>query len=261
MTGLQRFGSAFAACVALGAPAAFPAPARASDVVSVYVAAQGIERRAGNVEVVIHGAFLMLAPDGLAYGEPQCGYMYFRCGPGDEEMCALQWQDVERIGTGASTCAGFGQRNVASPARVRAAGTTPAEPDLWDLGIGVTAGTSISGKCPIAKALDCSRPAAPDAGSVPTSGSGGGSPATAGSGGAAGGDGTGGGQPGQGATGGTSGKALAGGRSGCAVAASAAVAPTPWAVAAAAAAAQLGAAVFLRLRRRRRGVAGGRRAR
>jgi hypothetical protein len=273
MIGLSRCGRAVAVGVALASSVILPATVRASDPVSVYVSVQGIERRpsaAAPTEVVIHGAFIMLGPGGAGYGAAQCGYMYFRCRPGDEAMCALQWQDVERIGTAASTCAGFGQLNTASTARVRAAGTTPADPDLWDLGIGVGTGMSVGSQCPAAKTLDCSRLVAPDAGAPAGSG---GKPAPAGTGGAAGSgvpsgsggasgtgtggatsDGTGGaasggtgGQQGQGGKPGT----LPGDRSSCAVATSVAGAATPGA--AGVAAAGLAAAAFLRARRRRGG--------
>ena len=67
----------------------------------------------------------------------------------------MQWQDVGRLGTMTGVCAGFGAMNVVSTATIRLEGSALAGPDTWDLGIGVSYGSSIGGQCQPAKALSC----------------------------------------------------------------------------------------------------------
>jgi len=81
--------------------------------------------------------------------------MYFQCPAGSETMCRMQWQDVGRLGTMTGVCAGFGAMNVVSTATIRLEGSALAGPDTWDLGIGVSYGSSIGGQCQPAKALSC----------------------------------------------------------------------------------------------------------
>jgi hypothetical protein len=135
-------------------------PAVASNAVGVYVAVSRVDMlpdAATATSVVIHGAFTLLRADG-SYSSPQCGQMYFQCPAGSETMCRMQWQDVGRLGTMTGVCAGFGAMNVVSTATIRAEGTTLASPDVWDLGIGVSYGSSIGGQCVPAKALTCPLP-------------------------------------------------------------------------------------------------------
>jgi len=132
-------------------------PALASNAVGVYVAVSRVDMMPDATtatSVVIHGAFTLLRADG-SYSSPQCGQMYFQCPAGSETMCRMQWQDVGRLGTMTGVCAGFGAMNVVSTATIRLEGSALAGPDTWDLGIGVSYGSSIGGQCQPAKALSC----------------------------------------------------------------------------------------------------------
>jgi hypothetical protein len=180
-------------------------PAVASNAVGVYVAASRVDMMpdaATATSVVIHGAFTLLRADGT-YAPPQCGQMYFQCPAGSETMCRMQWQDVGRLGTMTGVCAGFGAMNVVSTATLRLEGSPLAGPDTWDLGLGVSYGSSIGGQCQPAKALSC--PLAPGSGGTGGSGTGGSGAGGSGAGGSgAGGSGAGGtGAGGASATGGT----------------------------------------------------------
>ena len=130
----------------------------ASDPVGVYVAAARVDTMpddATATTVAIHGAFILLKSDG-SWMPPQCGYMYFKCPTGSEDMCRMQWQDIRKDGTSKNLCAGFGTLNMVTTATIRSEGTPLAAPDDWDLGLGVTRqGTSIGGQCQPAKALAC----------------------------------------------------------------------------------------------------------
>ena len=134
--------------------------ARASDPVSVYVAASRVDTMpddASATTVAIHGAFLLIQSDGT-YLPPQCGYMYFKCPAGSEAMCRLQWKDVRTVGTGTNTCAGFGTLLMTTKATLRSEGTLLASPDDWDLGMGISTGVSVGNQCPGAKAMACAKP-------------------------------------------------------------------------------------------------------
>src|SRR6478672_12556095 len=134
--------------------------AHASSPLSIYVGASSVTQmpdEATATSVGIRGAFILLKSDG-SWAAPQCGYMYFKCPAGSEAMCRMQWRDVITYGTPAQTCAGFGTLNVTTTATIRTEGTALASPDDWDLGMGVMIGSSLSGQCPIAKALACAQP-------------------------------------------------------------------------------------------------------
>jgi MYXO-CTERM domain-containing protein len=113
--------------------------------------------------VVIHGAFMFINENG-GYSNAACGYMYFRCPAGSETMCRMQWHDIQTMGVGADTCAGFGAHNVVSAARVRTEGTALSAPDTWELGVGVQPGSYIDGKCVPARSLACALPWSVDGG-------------------------------------------------------------------------------------------------
>ena len=144
---------------------------QASTPVSIYTAASRVEmlpNDATATEVVIHGAFMFVNSSG-GYSDAVCGMMYFRCPPGSETMCRMQWLDIRTMGTGSTQCAGFGAQNVVSAAPVRAEGATLTSPDTWDLGIGVQAGVYIDGKCAPAKSLACAQAASSDGGTTDVS--------------------------------------------------------------------------------------------
>jgi hypothetical protein len=140
-------------------------PAAASEPSSIYTVPTEVEilpDEASGTRVVIAGSFFFLTtPMGFTYGEPQCGYMSFQCPPGKEVMCRMQWQDIRKIGP--SFCAGFGTLGMLSAAHVHADRASLGTPDPWDLGLGISTGQYVDGKCPKALALACAL-AAPDAG-------------------------------------------------------------------------------------------------
>ena len=140
-------------------------PAQASDPSSIYTVPTKVEilpDDATSTRVVISGSFFFLTtPMGFTYGEPQCGYMSFQCPPGKEVMCRMQWLDIRKIGP--AFCAGFGTLGMLSTAHVHADRASLGTPDPWDLGLGISTGVYVDGKCPKALALNCA-PSAPDAG-------------------------------------------------------------------------------------------------
>jgi hypothetical protein len=138
------------------------APALASSPAANYVVPTKMEYfpdEATATKVLIHGAFFFWQ-NGGTYNQPACGYMYFACPAGQEAMCRMQWTDIKN-GIGGGQCDGFGQQSVVSKATLRVEGTTPANPDSWDLGIGVTPGSFVGGQCAPALALKCPLPAPP----------------------------------------------------------------------------------------------------
>ena len=113
--------------------------ASASNPTSGYVVATKVEYfpdKANATSTIIHGAFFYWL-NNFNYTTPKCGYMYFVCPQGqDVTMCRMQWSEIEaRIGQ--QVCMGFGQNNMVEKATLRAEGTPPANPDPWDLGMGV----------------------------------------------------------------------------------------------------------------------------
>jgi hypothetical protein len=148
--------------------AAAAGTAHASAPTSSYVYPSKVEYfpdKANATSVIIHGAFFFLDKNG-AYGTPSCGYMYFACEGGSETMCRMQWGEIE-AGIGGSMCQGFGTWDMVSSATLRSTGTTPANPDKWDLGTGISPGVSVSNMCPAAQALKCALPTTADMGVQP----------------------------------------------------------------------------------------------
>jgi hypothetical protein len=112
---------------------------------------------AAATSVVIHGAFFPLT-NGLnvTYGDPRCGVMYFSCVAGQEAMCRMQWGELaSHAGEALGFCYGFGSLGVVSTARIRAEGEALANPDPWDLGLGLQPGVYVDGKCAPALKLAC----------------------------------------------------------------------------------------------------------
>ncbi len=74
------------------------------------------------------------------YTDPAPGYLYFTCPPGQLDVCQLQWQDLEKA-IGAPRCAAYGNRYDTDPepnGRLRPRGESPADPDRYPIGQGVT---------------------------------------------------------------------------------------------------------------------------
>lgn len=144
-----RFASP-AAIVA--ATLALVAPARASSPMSVYSRTDSVKYepdKANAQRIVISGAFSLKTSEGsdFAYTEPAGDYMYYACSPGQEAACRQQWQEIEGA-IGKNQCVGWGQIGGKGAGVVRGAGTAPANPDTYDLGMGVQVALSAGGICP-----------------------------------------------------------------------------------------------------------------
>jgi hypothetical protein len=144
-------------------------PAMASDPLSTYVVPAAVELLPGDTNgtrVVIHGAFFQLTTTvGMTYTDPKCGVMYFDCVAGQETMCRMQWTELRNaISAAPQFCEGFGSANTLSTASIRTEGATLGAPDRWDLGMGVSQGVFVDGKCPVARALVCPLASPPDGG-------------------------------------------------------------------------------------------------
>jgi hypothetical protein len=132
--------------------------ARASEPMSVYAVPSKVELIPDEVNptrVIIRGSFFFLqSTTVMAYSEPTCGTMYFECKPGESMLCRMQWNEI-RAQIGSSWCVGFGQKNAISTAMVRPAGAAMGSPFLWDIGMGISPGTYVDGKCSKARAAQC----------------------------------------------------------------------------------------------------------
>src|SRR5262249_48665147 len=142
--------------LALGAAAR---PAAASSPLSTYVVPTLVELQPNDAEatrVYIRGAFFQLnSSTNMTYGAPVCGSMYFQCLAGQEAMCRMQWTELRAaISATPTVCEGFGSLNVISMATIDPQPTVRA-PDPWDLGMGISGGVYVDGKCPMAIALKC----------------------------------------------------------------------------------------------------------
>jgi hypothetical protein len=114
------------------------APASASIPLSAYVAPTRVDffpDQATATEVVIHGAFFFYLGGNPPYGAPKCGEMYFHCKPGEEAMCRMQWNEVNKV-IGQGTCIGFGQQNMKVMGTFWGEGAALGPPDGWDNGMG-----------------------------------------------------------------------------------------------------------------------------
>ncbi len=140
-----------------------PSPAWASNPAANYAVPSKLDffpDEAKATSVVIHGSFFFYQ-NGGTYGAPSCGYMYFRCPVGSETMCRMQWTDIKNA-VGMPQCVGFGPQSMVSKATLRSEGTALANPDTWDLGIGISPGSFVGGQCGPAQALKCPLPPPPD---------------------------------------------------------------------------------------------------
>jgi MYXO-CTERM domain-containing protein len=145
-------------------------PAAASDPNSIYTVPSVVEilpDDATGTKVVIGGSFFFLsAPMSFTYGEPRCGYMSFQCPPGKEVLCRMQWLDLRKA-IGGAWCAGFGTLNMISTAKVHDDRASLGTPDAWDLGMGISLGSYVDGKCGKAHALVCAGPPPPPPDAAP----------------------------------------------------------------------------------------------
>ena len=184
-----------AACIAgLSLFSVEAAPAWASQPSAIYTVPSRVDfypDEANATSVAIHGAFFFYQASG-AYATPSCGYMYFACPAGSEKMCRMQWADI-KASIGQPQCVGFGPQSTVSKANLRTVGTPLANPDTWDLGIGVTPGTYVGGQCAPAQALKCQVTSDVDMASSPVDMAGPSNPPGPGGGGGGGGGGSGGG--------------------------------------------------------------------
>ncbi len=124
--------------------------AHASMPMGVYARVDSVSYepdKATATKVKINGVFaLHQGGSAFDYGEPQAGYMYFECPAGKENECREQWNELESYAGSKTTCAGFGQQEKAF-GTVRAEGTV-AQPETYELGLGVTPGQFVGGTCP-----------------------------------------------------------------------------------------------------------------
>ena len=72
--------------------------AKASDPVGIYarvdrVSMEPNEETPGRIK--IWGAFSMAAGRGDSYQAPECGYLYFQIGSGQEKQCRAEWADFK----------------------------------------------------------------------------------------------------------------------------------------------------------------------
>jgi uncharacterized membrane protein YgcG len=154
--------SRFLGSLVLLAIAAAALPAAASEVVSFYTVPTKVELRPDDgsaTEVVIHGAFTALndmTGQTYTYADPRCGVVYSRCAAGQGAMCRMQWLELRgSIADPTLTCRGFGAQYMKGTAKIREEGAPLVTPDVWDLGMGITTGSYIDGKCEPARKLSC----------------------------------------------------------------------------------------------------------
>lgn len=116
-------------------------PVSASDPVGCYGIVERVVLDPSDVEpttIQIWGAFALSGQPftGNTYGNVQKGYMYFKCPKGSETACLAEWADLKRI-AGQGEVIGFGNRYSKTSTRVRPAAQKPAEPDDYQLNIGI----------------------------------------------------------------------------------------------------------------------------
>ena len=135
--------------------------ARASNPTSTYVVPSEVQffpDEPSATKVVIYGAFFFLIAN-FDYTDPSCGYMSFSCVPGQEAMCRMQWSEINKA-IGRPGCQGFGLWNAKTASTLHDEGTPPVlvQPDRWELGMGVSGGAWVGGKCEPAQKLQCKGP-------------------------------------------------------------------------------------------------------
>ncbi len=144
--------------------------ASASDPVGIVTSPRAMEFKpdeATATEVVIHGTFSFNkggAPPAYTYSAPVCGYMYFKCPAGKEDICRMQWKEI-KAAIGAAYCSGFASWSTAPTSTVRTEGTPLGTPDPYDLGMG-TEGVMGVGDCYTQRTMKCDPPGPSDGGTT-----------------------------------------------------------------------------------------------
>lgn len=149
MNGFVRFA---APAASLAATLALTTPALASSPMSVYSRTDNVKYepdKANAQRIVLTGAFSLKTTEGhdFAYSEPAGDTMYYACSPGQEAACRQQWQEIEDA-MGKNQCVGWGQIGGKGAGTIRGSGTAPANPDTYDLGMGVQVAQFAGGVCP-----------------------------------------------------------------------------------------------------------------
>jgi MYXO-CTERM domain-containing protein len=135
-------------------------PAFASNPTSSYVYPSMVDfmpDQLNATSVVIHGAFFFYTAN-FTYTAPACGKMYFACKNGEEAMCRMQWNEIANAINNGQFCEGFGQWSMAPTARLYAEKDPLGNPDVRDLGMGISQGVFVDGKCAPAMQLFCGGP-------------------------------------------------------------------------------------------------------
>src|SRR4029450_2759310 len=70
------------------------------------------------------------------YDTPRKGYLYYSAPKGQEAICLREWTDFKRV-AGTGDVVGFGARRQ-NLGRIRLAGETPRDPDVYPISNGVT---------------------------------------------------------------------------------------------------------------------------
>ncbi len=157
-------------CAAVAAAAgALSSSALASDPMGVFARVDSVEyepTKGAATRVVIRGVFgLHQGNVPFTYGAPIPGYMYYACPADLEADCREQWADIEAAIAVKTVCVGWGQQ-LTPVGTVRSAGTSPQNPDFYELGMGVTQASKAGGICPKLLSYTASTPGA-DAGAPP----------------------------------------------------------------------------------------------
>jgi len=133
--------------------------ANASAPSSVYTVPSGVQMFPNDTaptRVVIRGAFFLLQSTmQMTYSDPICGIMHFECKTGQEALCKMQWNELRAGIAATGGCLGFGQNNVIASAPIQNANVALGAPSPWDIGMGISPGGYVDGKCPKARALQC----------------------------------------------------------------------------------------------------------
>lgn len=101
----------------------------------------------GLTMVRIDGLFIVAnqKPDFAAYtgyGEPQAGYMYYKCEGKAVTVCEMEWKELAAVVGTENNCRGWGDNSVPDNGSVRAGPVAPQNPDTYPLAMGVLMGFS-----------------------------------------------------------------------------------------------------------------------
>ncbi len=101
----------------------------------------------GLTMVRIDGLFIVAnqKPDFAAYpgyGEPQAGYMYYKCEGKAVTVCETEWKELAAVVGSENNCRGWGDNSVPNNGSVRTGPQPPQNPDTYPLAMGVLMGFS-----------------------------------------------------------------------------------------------------------------------